>query len=114
MISGTTEQNAIEVDLSIFAAEVVIPPTAFEELEVPSLALAEGSAKPRHDDRRPSEGHSRHFPASMDALNAINHSGAWSIRAQRGNYASDQVSNSLVRWMFRLPHVFSRFRRVVV
>lgn len=44
MRANTTEQNAIEVDLSVFAAEVVIPPDAFEELEVPSLALAEGSA----------------------------------------------------------------------
>lgn len=44
MRANTTEQNAIEVDLAIFADAVAIPPSAFDPIEVPALGLAEGSA----------------------------------------------------------------------
>lgn len=42
--ANTTEVNAIEVDLSIFAGEVAAPADAFADLEVPSMELAAGSA----------------------------------------------------------------------
>src|SRR5690606_29070859 len=44
MRESTTEQNAIEVDLAIFADDVAIPDSAFGPIDVPSLELAAGSA----------------------------------------------------------------------